>query len=46
MTVNIIFLTFSVATKQWSKTDKLEMFFILRLTTVSTVQSSSCSFLE
>ena len=29
MTANIVFLTFSVATEQWIKTDKLEMLFIL-----------------
>ena len=46
MTANIIFLTFPVATKQWSKTDKLEMLFILRLTTLSTLEGSSCSFSE
>ena len=44
MTSNIIFLTFSVATKQWSKTDKLEMLFILRLTTLSTLEGGSCGF--
>ena len=44
MTANIIFFTFSVATKQRSKTDKLEMLFILRLTTISTLEGSYCSF--
>ena len=44
MTVNIISSTFSVATKEWSKTDKLEMLFLLRLTTISTLQGSSYSF--
>ena len=44
MTANIVFLTFSVATEQWIKTDKLEMLFILRLTTVSTLEGSSRSF--
>ena len=44
MTANIIFLTFYVATKLWSKTDKLEMLFLLRLTTLSTLESSSYSF--
>ena len=31
MTANVIFRTFSVATKQWSKTDKSEILFLLRL---------------
>ena len=41
MMANIIFPTFSVATKQWSKTDKLEMLFLLRLTTISMLEGSS-----
>ena len=41
MTANIIFPTFCVATKQWSKTDKLELLFLPRLTTVSMLEGSS-----
>ena len=46
MTANIIFLSFSLATKQWSKTDKLEMLFILRLTTLSTLEGTSSVVFE
>lgn len=45
MTANLIFLICSVATKQWSKTDKLEILFLLILTTVSALKTAlPCSF--
>lgn len=46
MTANLIFLICSVATKQWNKTDKLEILFLLILTTISALKTASSLLLE